>query len=452
MKIAARQRLVGNGIDGSLDPRRVLPLLNEAMQLDQLMRDFAAAENETLVCACQNGVFVGFAHMPGFAVAIIILRGAKTSHGALVVVSRMQTGQLPGSADLDIFSAVTGNGLLRVIQVVRMLPNVAFEPMTALFWQGKKLMEAVVAEPFLRNIVSRVRHAEAGAAIPSRLCTERQARLTAGTSTLTTTSGSLEPPRTRTALHRSLLHSGMLVSHYQPVIDVQSRKIMSVEALARLAHDKLLILPGAFLPSFTAADRHRLFRSMMESAFIQLKLWSAEGVDLTVSVNVDPDTLMLNTTLPMVVALLQEHHIEPQRLTLEILETKDFSNLGEAAKILSRIRQAGIKLALDDVGAGYSSMLKVRQLPLDIIKLDRAFLVTSQDQPDGLAFIRLHQALASDLGLELIVEGVETIEMLDTLNTLGIDQAQGYGICRPMSGPALLQWLKDGGGPSSDTT
>jgi diguanylate cyclase (GGDEF)-like protein len=240
---------------------------------------------------------------------------------------------------------------------------------------------------------------------------------------------------------RTLLSRGALKVHYQPVMNLRSGKIVSVEALARLDDGSRLIMPAKFLKDLLLDDRALLFRQVLETALAQIKRWDGEGIHLNVSVNVDAQILLLDRTLPYLTKLLEESKLEPRRLVLEILETHDFVDLQRARVQLEAIRDLGVRIALDDLGAGYSSILKIRELPLDVVKLDRKFIASLSQQPDDLMFISVFQTLTKSLDMDLVVEGVETEDVMDALRMMGAHQAQGYFITKPMSAAQLSVWL-----------
>jgi diguanylate cyclase (GGDEF)-like protein len=240
---------------------------------------------------------------------------------------------------------------------------------------------------------------------------------------------------------RALLESGALRLHYQPMLDLSTGAIVGVEALARMQDADELIPPAKFLHDLVLDDRMLLFHQVLETALRQLQLWDAEGINLSVSVNVDAQILLLGRTLPYLRDKLAKSGIAPNRLVLEILETHDFIDLKNAKRHIEAVRALGLRIALDDLGAGYSSLLKIRELPLDVVKLDRAFVAGLRERPDDLMFIAAFQTLTSALGISLVVEGVENAEVLDALRITGARFAQGYAIARPMPGEALSAFL-----------
>jgi diguanylate cyclase (GGDEF)-like protein len=229
--------------------------------------------------------------------------------------------------------------------------------------------------------------------------------------------------------------------HYQPVLELTSGRIIAVEALARLDDAGHLSLPEEFLPGLLMDGKLALFRQVLRTALAQLAAWDRDGIKLNLSVNIDAPVLLLDDTLAEVRAALAAAGIAPYRLVLEILETHDFLDLSLAREKIAAFRRAGIRLALDDLGAGHASLLKIRELPLDMVKLDRAFIAGLRNQPDDLLFVTALQTLTATRDITLVVEGVESEDVLDALRMLGVRQVQGFLIARPMPAHALSAWL-----------
>jgi diguanylate cyclase (GGDEF)-like protein len=240
---------------------------------------------------------------------------------------------------------------------------------------------------------------------------------------------------------RCLLRQGAVKVHFQPVLNLDDETIIAVEALARLHDGAELSMPEKFLPHLTLEDRCLLFYRVLDASVAQLLECDKVGLKLDVSVNLDAQVLLLDQTLPLITKLLANSGIAPDRLILEILETHDFLNLKCAAEQIKAVRAVGIRTALDDLGAGYSSILKIRELPFDVVKLDRAFVAGLREQPDDLIFISLIQTFTSAMGIRLIVEGVEDEDVLDALRMVGVRHVQGYVVAPPMAGDALAEWL-----------
>jgi diguanylate cyclase (GGDEF)-like protein len=240
-----------------------------------------------------------------------------------------------------------------------------------------------------------------------------------------------------------LLQKDALVTHYQPILDLEDGRITTIEALARLTVDGEVIPPAKFLPHMTVDERGLLFCKILEASLRQVAQLAGAGHEISVSVNLDGEVLLREGTLPFIKRSLLRHRIAPARLVLEILETHEFFSLAQAKSQIKSLKALGVRIALDDVGAGHSSLLKVRDLPLDILKLDRNFVLHLTEQPDDLVFIATLQTLTATLGMKLIVEGAEDEVVMGALRIVGVRHVQGYAIARPMDGPALMKWLRD---------
>jgi len=242
---------------------------------------------------------------------------------------------------------------------------------------------------------------------------------------------------------RYLLRNGGLEVHFQPVLNLDDEKIIAVEALARLRDGGELASPQDFLPELTLDDRCALFRQVLEASLAALRQLDNVGLTLNVSVNLDGQVLLLDTTLAYLKKMLAKSGIHPPRLVLEILETHEFLDLEGATARIKEVRALGIRIALDDLGAGYSSLLKIRDLPLDVVKLDRSFVAGLGEQPDDLIFLSGIQTLTGAMGIKLIVEGVEDERVLDALRMVGVRHVQGYVVAPPMEAEALAGWLRN---------
>lgn len=246
---------------------------------------------------------------------------------------------------------------------------------------------------------------------------------------------------TRTAAQH-LLDIGALEVWYQPILDYKRRRIVGVEALARLRDsDGTMLTPAQFLPALEPGDLTVLSKKVLEHALIDLKELEAIGQIFWTSINVDPRSISESCIL-CVQDQITAAGIDPTRITLEILEGSDFSDQKEALDHLQGLKNLHIRLALDDVGSAYSSLLRIKQAPFDEIKLDQGFVRTLEERPKDLTFVRAMQELAQGLGVDLVVEGVETDDILDALAVLGVRLMQGYGIARPMPLEALKVFLE----------
>lgn len=230
---------------------------------------------------------------------------------------------------------------------------------------------------------------------------------------------------------QQLLQQGALVVHYQPILDNRQRKIVGIEALARLQDaDGKLWMPADFLPQLQTSDLFDLSKQVMYQALHDLNELDSMGWHLWVSVNIDPRAVSENCSL-CVQGLIEQFHIAPERICIEILETGEFEERQTGLTRLLDLKKLGIQLALDDVGSAYSSLLRIKEMPIDKIKLDQGFVRFLEQNPRDVHFIESIFDLAINKQIDLVVEGVETERILDAVTVLGIQFIQGYAIARP---------------------
>ena len=254
---------------------------------------------------------------------------------------------------------------------------------------------------------------------------------------------------------RSLLFAGGLAMYVQPVVDLRDGTLAKVEALARMIRpDGRVIGPGAFLPLLGEADLSLLFRTGLRLALQQLARWDADGVHVDVAVNLPPRT-MLDAQCPQwIVDALREHGIEPQRLTLELLEHQSLDPAAQDAAV-ARLAPLGVQLSMDDLGSGYSSLQRLAALPFTSIKADQGLLVRLREQPlQTLSMLRTIIQMGADLERGVVVEGLEDDDMVEAARWLGAPYGQGYALARPMPADALIPWWRERGGRllPTDTT
>jgi EAL domain-containing protein (putative c-di-GMP-specific phosphodiesterase class I) len=235
---------------------------------------------------------------------------------------------------------------------------------------------------------------------------------------------------------------GRLINYYQPIVDLQSGLVLGVEILARLQRGAAIIPPGMFLPNFGDEALETLLFASLSQGMQLLRGCAASHPHLFLSVNVSPRTMLRDGFVDTVLHVLDQAAIAPQRLTLEILENDEFLSLPAARAVLGALGSHGISMALDDVGSGYSSLNRLRELPMvSKIKLDQSFVRCIESEPSGLNFVASMLGLARSLHDELFVEGVETPSILHALTVLGVQGAQGFAIARPQPADAMLDWL-----------
>lgn len=244
---------------------------------------------------------------------------------------------------------------------------------------------------------------------------------------------------------RQALDQNQLLLHYQPKISLKSRKVVGVEALVRWQHPlRGMISPDQFIgPAEQSGLIHSLTRWVLQTAVGQCALWRQAGFEATISVNLSARNL-LDPKLPeMVAGLLQGGGVEPGRIEFEITESAIMTDPVHARQVLMKLHKMGTRFAIDDFGMGYSSLSYLRELPVDAIKIDKSFVIQMVRNKGDMAIVRSTIELAHNLDLEVVAEGVETREILDRLEEISCDTAQGYFISRPIPAESLTRWLSD---------
>ncbi|MBY4129735.1 bifunctional diguanylate cyclase/phosphodiesterase [Rhodococcus fascians] len=244
------------------------------------------------------------------------------------------------------------------------------------------------------------------------------------------------------------LQSDQLELLYQPQIDLESMTVVGVEALVRWHHPSGTVLsPSAFLPT---AERTGLIRPLtnhvLTRALAQRSLWALAGLDLQIAVNISTRNLFDDTLIEQVRTALDEFHCPADQLTLEVTETSAMTDPVGATEMLSILHAMGVRIAIDDYGTGYSSLAYIERLPVQELKMDRAFVSGMAHDPAHAAIVRSTVELARTLGLSVTAEGVEDETTMIALRELRCGRAQGFHLGRPTSSellPALVSQLNN---------
>lgn len=244
---------------------------------------------------------------------------------------------------------------------------------------------------------------------------------------------------------RGALDREEFVLYYQPRVNTTSGKVTGVEALLRWQHpSRGLVLPGVFIPLLedTGMIVHVGYW-IIRAACQQARAWASAGYgDLQIAVNLSPRQFREPDLASRIIAILNEVGTEAGTLELEITEGTVMTNPAAASKMLEQLKSTGIKIAVDDFGTGYSSLSYLRRFPLDALKIDQSFVRDMVDDADGLAIVQATIALARNLRLSVIAEGVENTDQAKLLRLLQCDEMQGYLISRPLPCNELELWLK----------
>ena len=252
-------------------------------------------------------------------------------------------------------------------------------------------------------------------------------------------------------LHHALPRKELYVA-YQPQIDLTNGRIVAVEALVRWRHTQLgEVTPSEFLPLAEEAGLISTIDTwVMQSACRQAQAWRQAGLpELRMAVNVSGRHLMHPRFAETVIQALKRSSVVPTQLELEITEGVAVSEMREAITSLSRLRGLGVRIAIDDFGTGYSMLSRLRQLPLDTLKIDRSFISEIADPDEDAPIISATIAMATSLGLEVVAEGVETQAQLDFLRRHGCHLAQGFLLSRPCEPEVVAALLQQPTAPAS---
>ncbi|MBX0299342.1 EAL domain-containing protein [Cryobacterium sp. 1639] len=242
---------------------------------------------------------------------------------------------------------------------------------------------------------------------------------------------------------RLALSDDQLLVYYQPKVSLDTGAVTGVEALVRWQHpDRGLLLPEDFLDLVEESGLiHDLTRIVLTKALDQAVRWEADGHALTIAVNMSASSLV-NVELPdKIVRMIADRGLPASALMLEITEDYLMSDRERARAVLTRLRAAGIQIAVDDFGTGYSSLSYLRDLPIDELKLDRSFVLPMNDDARAASLVASTIDLAHSLGLRMVAEGVETGSAYDELARYGCDHAQGFFMSQPIPAADLNLWL-----------
>jgi diguanylate cyclase (GGDEF)-like protein len=236
------------------------------------------------------------------------------------------------------------------------------------------------------------------------------------------------------SLRRAVEHEEFVL-HYQPIIEIESRKIVGMEALVRWQHPKFgLLAPAEFIPMAEDTGLILLLGAwVLRTACAQARSWQQAGCgDLRIAVNVSARQFQDKNLPDTVVQILSETGLDSSYLELELTESSIMQNPESAVKTMTELREMGVKISIDDFGTGYSSLGYLKRLPIDILKLDRSYVNGATTDPDDAALVMAIISLAHNLKLRVIAEGVETEEHVRFLRLLRCDGGQGYLFGKPM--------------------
>ena len=236
--------------------------------------------------------------------------------------------------------------------------------------------------------------------------------------------------------------------YYQPKVSLRGERLAGAEALLRWRHPQEgLVPPARFLH---IAEQIGLMSPItnwvLVTALRQCRAWREEtGLELPVSVNVSARSFQTPRLLDRIQWALNEAGVDGSQLEIEITEDTLMSDLDHGVRVLRRLADLGVRVAVDDFGTGYSSLSYLKRLPLHTLKIDRSFLLDMVENENDAVIVRSIIDLGHNLGFEVVAEGVENQACWELLEVLGCDAVQGFHVSRPLAGPSFTDWLGHGG-------
>ncbi len=244
---------------------------------------------------------------------------------------------------------------------------------------------------------------------------------------------------------RDAIPGGELEVHFQPQLDVGSGLVTGAEALVRWQHPRLgQLRPDQFIPAAenTGAIDALTLHVLTVAAMAGVR-WRERGWDLDIAVNLSARNLTNPNFASDVATILDRTGLPARSLTMELTESSVMTEAERALRTLSELDDLGIAISIDDFGTGYSSLAHLRRLPVGEIKIDKSFVFELTTSESDEAIVRSMIDLGHNLGLTVVVEGVETVEVRDRLHELGTDRLQGYLLSRPLPIEAFEYWVSE---------
>jgi EAL domain-containing protein (putative c-di-GMP-specific phosphodiesterase class I) len=249
-------------------------------------------------------------------------------------------------------------------------------------------------------------------------------------------------PQLRRALEKS-----EFVNYYQPKVELATGRIVGVEALVRwMDPARGLVPPGEFVPALeTTGLIGEVAQKIMDRAIADWRSWRDAGLEAPrIAVNVASAQLRNEDFVPALKRALEALAGDPSAISIEITESILISNMERAIEVLTQVRALGVPVAIDDFGTGYSSLAYIVTLPIDELKIDRAFVKKITADPAYEGIVKTCVSLARGLNLKVVAEGVETEAQAAKLRDLECDQAQGFLYSPPVPADQLVRMLKKG--------
>ncbi len=238
------------------------------------------------------------------------------------------------------------------------------------------------------------------------------------------------------------IERGELFLHYQPKVDLRTGAVVGVEALVRWQHpDRGMVPPNDFIPLAEHTGLiGALTMAVLNMALAQAKVWAEGGHPIPVAVNISARNLADDAFASKVKGLLGQHRVASSLLEIEVTESAVMLEPEKAARILNELHAIGVRIAIDDFGAGYTSLAQLKNLPISELKIDKSFILTMGKNADDALIVKSMIDLGHGLNMKVVAEGIETAEAMNDLADLDCDIGQGFHLCRPALADAVMRW------------
>ena len=246
---------------------------------------------------------------------------------------------------------------------------------------------------------------------------------------------------------RRALANQEFVLHFQPILALHDGRLAGMEALIRWEDpERGLLLPADFIPAAEETGRIvEIGAWVADAACRQLRAWDDLGYELTLGFNVSPVQLRRKGYALELAETFARNGVDPRKVMAEVTESVAMEDISQTGVVFAQLADLGVQLAIDDFGAGHSSLTRLRHLPFTVLKIDRALLHGVDEDPSAPAVVEATLALAKALKLRTVAEGVETEVQRRWLTAHGCEYAQGFGLARPMPGPQVTEFLQCAG-------
>ncbi|WP_417656023.1 putative bifunctional diguanylate cyclase/phosphodiesterase [Pseudidiomarina aestuarii] len=232
--------------------------------------------------------------------------------------------------------------------------------------------------------------------------------------------------------------------HFQPKLNVASGEVIGAEALIRWRHPEFgIIRPDEFIPlAEQTGEIHRITQWVCIAALDQLQMWHEAGLPFMVAINLSAIDLQQDDLPAFIRGLIEQRGLKPESVTLEVTESAIMADIEQAIERLTELRSSGMRISIDDYGTGYASLAQLKRLPVDELKLDRSFIRELEHSQADQTIVRSTLALAKDMQLTTVAEGVEDEAAWRWLQQLGCQTMQGFYFSRPLTATEFEQWTR----------